>query len=73
MKHIAIDSNPTIYCQREDDFWIVRLNYLKELAEKDGLSFSVDSIYEGQLNYSLTKQNLKKIELPKHKVLTLED
>lgn len=73
MRYISIDSNPTIYCQREDDSWIVRLNYLKELAEKDGLSFSVDSIYDGQINYSLTKQNLKKIEIPKHKVLTLED
>lgn len=73
MKYIVIDSNPIIYCQREDDSWIVRLNYLKELAEKDGLSFSADSIYEGQLNYSLTKQNLQKLEIPKHKVLTLED
>ena len=73
MKYIAIDSNPTIYCQREDDSWIVRLNYLRELAEKDGLSFSVDSTYDGEINYSLTKQNLQKLEIPKHKVLTLED
>ena len=73
MKYIAIDSNPTIYCQREDDSWIVRLNYLRELAEKDGLSFSVDSTYDGEINYSLIKQNLPKLELPKHKVLTLED
>ena len=73
MKYIAIDSNPTIYCQREDDSWIVRLNYLRELAEKDGLSFSVDSTYDEEINYTLTKQNLKKLELPKHIVLTLED
>lgn len=73
MKYIAIDSNPTIYCQREDDSWIVRLNYLRELAEKDGLSFSVDSTYDGEINYSLTKQNLPKLELPKHKVLTIKD
>ena len=73
MKYIAIDSNPTIYCQREDDSWIVRLNYLRELAEKDGLSFSVDSTYDGEINYSLIKQNLPKLELPKHKVLTIKD
>ena len=73
MKYIAIDSNPTIYCQREDDSWIVRLNYLRELAEKDGLSFSVDSTYDGKINYSLIKQNLPKLELPKHKVLTIKD
>ena len=73
MKYIAIDSNPTIYCQREDDSWIVRLNYLRELAEKDGLSFSVDSTYDEEINYTLTKQNLKKLELPKHKVLTIKD
>ncbi len=73
MKYIVIDSNPIIYCQREDDSWIVRLNYLRELAEKDGLSFSVDSTYDEEINYTLTKQNLKKLELPKHKVLTLED
>lgn len=73
MKYIVIDSNPIIYCQREDDSWIVRLNYLRELAEKDGLSFSVDSTYDEEINYTLTKQNLKKLELPKHIVLTLED
>ena len=73
MKYIVIDSNPIIYCQREDYSWIVRLNYLRELAEKDGLSFSVDSTYDEEINYTLTKQNLKKLELPKHKVLTIKD
>lgn len=73
MRYININGNPIIHIQSENGEWIVRLSYLKELAEKDELDFEVRDICGDKIIFYLTKQNLTKLELPKHKVLTLED
>ncbi len=73
MKYISINDNPIIHTQSENGERIIRLSYLIELAEKDELKFEVKDICGDKISFSLTKQNLPKLELPKHKVLTLED
>lgn len=73
MRYITINGNPIIYTKSENGEWVVRLSYLKELAEKDELNFKVKDICGDKISFSLTKQNLPKLELPKHKVLTIKD
>lgn len=73
MEYINIKGNPIIHIQSENGEWIVRLSYLKELAEKDELDFEVRDICGNKIIFYLTKQNLPKLELPKHKVLTIND
>lgn len=73
MRYINFSDNPIIYIQSENGKWIVRLSYLRELAEKDELDFEVRDIYGDKIIFYLIKQNLPKLELPKHKVLSIKD
>ena len=55
----------------KEEYMYIKPSYIKELAEQDNFNFEVDKS-NGITTYQLNA-TLPKLELPKHKVLTIKD
>lgn len=73
--HINIEKDP-IYCftgKNETDKWFLRLSYIEAFAKNDNYSFEKIEP-EGVFDVAFeVGASLPKLELPKHKVLTIKD
>lgn len=73
--YIKIKNDPIYYFTRmaSNEKWFVRLSYIDTCAKKEKYSykkFKPEGVYDVAFKI---EQKLPKLELPKHKVLTIED
>ena len=73
--HVNIE-NDSIYCftgKNESDKWFLRLSYIESFAKNDNYSFEriePEGVFDAAFE---VRTSLPKLELPKHKVLTIKD